>query len=163
MTEEEYLSFYRFSGQHHAEELVREERLFPEEAKREAERELSEMLPDGLDTADNYLMVIENSADGRRVGFIWFLFEIYQGKKQSFICDLMIEETERRKGYAAAALNEAERTAETNGCAESVLFVSNANIPARMLYSKCGYVFLRNTGHGMYLVKKLKGEENENV
>ena len=75
---------------------------------------------------------------GESVGFIWTLQEEFQGKKQSFLCDLAIWESQRRKGYATAALQMAETAAAKAGCCESVLFVRDTNVAARALYEKSG-------------------------
>ena len=155
MTQPEYDAFYEYSRNRHADELIRELGLSYEESLRAAQEELRGMLPDGRDTRDNYLMVIEAAPDGRFVGFIWFLYEMTDGIRQVFVCDLVLRESERNKGYASAALAEMEWFAIAGGCAESVLFVADDNLPARKLYDKCGYSFLKSAGYGKYLKKAL--------
>lgn len=54
-------------------------------------------------------MVIEDITSGNSVGFIWFLFEVTDGIKHTFISDFVIKEGERRKGYATATLMEMEQ------------------------------------------------------
>ncbi len=156
MTAREYGDFLTYSKIHHADELMKEINLTADEALQETEKELKEMLPDGLDTKDNHLMVIEEMADQRIVGFIWYLSEWTGGVKQVFLCDFVIYEPERRKGYATAALGEMEKHAKTHGCEESVLFVANDNAAARNLYAKCGYVFLKKDDYGNFLKKQLR-------
>lgn len=155
MTAQEYNDFYEYSKIHHADELMKELHLSFDEAIQETENELKEMLPDGQDTKDNFLMVIEDAADHRTVGFIWYLFELTDNVKQAFLCDFVIYEPERRKGYAAAALSGMEQRAKKHGCQKSVLFVADDNSVARNLYAKCGYVFLKKGDCGSYLKKKL--------
>ena len=155
MTAKEYEDFYEYSKIHHADELIEEINLTADEAMAETEKELQEMLPDGLETKDNCLMTIEDAADHRTVGFIWYLFEMTDWVRQIFLCDFVIQEQERRKGYASAALYEMERQAKTHGCQESVLFVANDNLPARNLYARCVYDFLKDSDYGKFLKKKL--------
>ena len=155
MTAKEYEDFYEYSIIHHADELMEEINLTADEAMAETEKELQEMLPDGLETKDNCLMTIEDAADHRTVGFIWYLSERTDGVKQAFLCDFVIYHQERRKGYATAALREMEKLARRRGCTESVLFVSHVNLPARNLYAGCGYVFLKKGDYGEFLKKKL--------
>lgn len=155
MTAAEYNDFFEYSRKHHADELMRELRMSPEEAMAETEKELQEMLTDGRNTKDHYFMVIENAADGRNVGSVWFLSEQTDGVRQVFLCDFVIWEQERRKGCATAALQETETYAKSNGWQECVLFVANDNTAARHLYAKCGYRFLKNGDYGMFLMKKL--------
>lgn len=155
MTSEEFQFFRRWSIAHQAEELAEERHMPQEQAAKEAACELAQMLPDGLNTACNHLMAIEETDLGENVGFLWILHEEYEGRKQSFLCDFAIWEHHRRKGYAAAALQLAEGLAAEAGCEESVLFVADRNIAAETLYRKCGYRFLRQADCGKYMIKQL--------
>ena len=155
MTEKEFEAFLCYSAANQAEELAREKRLPPALAVREAEAELREMLPDRLSTKGHCLTVIENAADHRQVGYLWYLSEQNGSVRQLFLCDFAIYEPERRKGYAFATLQALEEHAEDEGCDEIVLFVSNENEPARKLYQKFGFVYLRDFDHGTYLKKKI--------
>lgn len=153
MTLQEYNTFYNYSINNHANELMKEINISLDVALCQTEAEVKEMLPDGLDTKDNSLMVVEDISDSRNIGFIWYLYELTDDIPQVFLSDFVIKEQERQKGYATAALNEMEKTAITCGCKESVLFVAKENIPAQKLYAKCGYAFLRNMGDGMFMKK----------
>lgn len=156
MTDREYEGFCRWSMEQQAQELMEECHLSRDEALREAAEELSQMLPDGLHTKDNFLMTILEADSGENVGFLWTIREETAGRKQSFLCDFAIWEAYRRKGYAFAALRLAEAQAAAAGCKESVLFVADRNVPARALYEKCGYRFLRQQGSGCYMIKQLQ-------
>lgn len=136
-------------------ELLEETHMSQEEAVKETKEELAEMLPDGENTESNYLMTIEEKDSKELVGFIWTIHEETEGKKQSFLCDFVIYESKRRKGYATAALNEMEKNAIEAGCQESVLFVADNNYAARELYIKCGYQFHRQMDYGKYMIKPL--------
>ena len=153
MTDEEFEIFYHWSVEHHAKELMEEAHLSWEEAIQETMKEVSEMLPDGLNTENNDLMTIE--AEGESAGFIWTVLEETDGRKQSFVCDFAIWASKRRKGYGAVALCLAEKNAGEAGCRESVLFVADKNDAARALYEKCGYQVLRQAGYGRYMTKQL--------
>ena len=84
-------------------ELIEEADMTEEEAEKETMEELAGMLPDGLDTEDNYLMTIRRKTDDAQVGFIWTLHEYNDDVKQSFLCDFEIYEKYRRNGYATEA------------------------------------------------------------
>ena len=155
MTSEEFEMFYSWSVDHHAKELMEECRLTYEAAIMETKAEVAQMLPDGLDTAHNYLMTIENTDDREILGFIWTLHEMTEGKKQSFLCDFVILEAKRRQGYAAAALALMEKDAIATGCQESVLFVADNNLAASTLYKKSGYQVLRKKDYGQFMRKQL--------
>ncbi len=154
MSKQEYEAFYRWSVEDHARELMEEKRIAQEVAIKEAIKELAGMLPDGLHTENNFLRSIINGDE--IVGFIWTLHEEMNGKKQCFLCDFVIWEEYRRKGYAAQALRLMEREAIHAGCQECVLYVADRNLAARALYEKCGYKLLRQAGSGKYMIKELK-------
>lgn len=155
MTGEEYETFCQWSVEQHVKELLEEAHVSQEEAVKAAEKEVAEMLPDGVNTECNYLMTIEEKDSCETVGFIWTLHEETEGKKQSFMCDFVIYESKRRKGYGTAALAAMEKNAAEAGCQESVLFVADNNDAASALYKKCGYQFLRQLDYGKYMIKQL--------
>lgn len=154
MTQQAYDAFYRWSVKQHTAELMEQKCLPCKEASKEASKELAGMLPDGLNTGNNFLMSIVNGDE--MIGFIWTLHEGTGGKKQSFLCDFAIWEEYRRKGYGAQALRLMEKQAADADCVESVLFVSDQNLAARALYEKSGYRVLRQAGYGKYMIKELK-------
>ena len=155
MTAEEFEAFFRWSVEQNVQELMEQLHLSEEEATRETLRELEQMLPDGLRTPHNHLMTVLD-AGGESAGFIWMLYEEFEGRKQCFICDFAVWEPKRRKGYAAAALQLAEQHAAKAGCEECVLFVRDDNTPARSLYEKCGYRVLRQKDYGKFMIKKIE-------
>ena len=155
MTEQEFKSFCQWSVEQQAKELMEERGLTWEEAVKETEEEIAQMLPNGPDTAHNDLMTIAEVSGGESVGAIWMLREETLGRKQSFLCDFVIWDTNRRKGYATAALALTEKKAAEAGCQESVLFVADRNAAAQALYEKCGYRVLRPSGYGKYMIKQL--------
>ena len=155
MTDAEFQAFCAYSIQDHARELMQQNQLAHETAVAEAQKELAEMLPDGIHTERHFLMTIEDAQSNMPVGFLWTIHEETDGKKQSFLCDFVIHAEHRRKGYATDALQVMEQTAREVGCQESVLFVANGNTAANALYEKCGYQFLRHMDDGKYLIKQL--------
>jgi predicted acetyltransferase len=153
MTIAEYDIFYEWSIKNHIRELIKENNISEEDALSQTKQELREMLPSGLFTDSNFLMTIKDSSSEKNVGFIWYLFEVVNEVQQCFLCDFMINESERRKGYATESILLMEKNAIQSGCKESVLFVGNENDVAHKLYTNCGYFFLRNLDDGKYLKK----------
>ena len=155
MTEDEYVVFRGNSITDYAGDLMKEGR--PEEqAREEAQEEFESMLPRGRETEDQFLMMIDDAESGKNVGWIWYMYELNEeGSKQVFLNDFLIEEAERRKGYAAAALAEMERRAAADGCRESVLYVWEHNQPGISLYLKCGYTVCSRQDDGQYMKKTL--------
>ncbi|MBO4297670.1 MAG: GNAT family N-acetyltransferase [Clostridia bacterium] len=116
------------------------ENLDRETALKNAGREFGEMLTDGPDTEDHFVMAIWDAQSGKEVGWIWYCYETDEDDMQQvFLCDFLIFEDDRRKGYASAALAEMERRAKADGCAAAALFAWDHNGPGAALYRKCGY------------------------
>lgn len=122
------------------------------------------MLPNGLETKDNILRIIVDVCEQKAVGIIWYLLEWTGNVKQVFVNDFVINDEERRRGYASAALTEMEQDAWRNECVESIIYVWKHNLPGFNLYTKCGYVTFRELDDGMYMngikhsEKKEKGD-----
>ena len=155
MSNAEFERFYQWSIKHHANELMEELHITKEEAAKEAMAEIADMLPDGIDTPNNYLMTIIHTDSKESLGFIWTLHEEFDGHKQCFICDFAIWKSERQKGYATAALDLTEKNAAKASCRECILFVRDDNRAAIALYEKCGYTVLRQHGYGKFMAKRL--------
>ena len=154
MTPQAFDAFYQWSKDNYIKDLMQQKNLTPEEAARVAAQELAMMLPQGLQTENQQMMSI---MDGDQVaGYIWTLYELTEGKKQCFLCDLAVWEKYRRRGYAAQALRLMEAQAAKDGCLESVLFVADSNYAARKLYEKAGYRELRQSNCGNYMIKELR-------
>lgn len=155
MNDEEYNSYMEESTRIHIEELMEWEKMSYEQAKEAAIKELEEMLPDGLQTKDNFLMNIVDEVNKETVGFIWFLHELCEEKKQSFVCDFEIYEKFRRNGLGKATMEALEEFARKHDCEESVLWVEGKNTIAIRLYEQGGYEKTRDMGNGFYMIKKL--------
>ena len=155
MNETEFAAFAQKSIADYAKDLILSEGLPAEEASEKAREEFFAMLPQGADTPDQFPMTVLVRESAAAAGFLWYLREETDGKKQVFLCDLQISEEYRRKGYAQGALHEMEAAAKKDGCAESVLYVRRDNLPAFALYRKCGYRPFREGKNGTYFKKAL--------
>ena len=155
MTEDEFSYVHQWSVEQYTKELMDELQMSEEEAIKKTMEEVSEMLPDGLNTSNNYLMSIIEAESEEMIGFIWTLHEMTDGRKQCFICDFAVWESKQQKGYGKRALDLTEQKAVEAGCQECVLFVNDHNHRAIKLYDKCGYEVLRQEKIGKYMMKQL--------
>lgn len=155
MSSTEFEAFKKESVAEYAEDLVTSQKLSMEQAMKQSEAEFIEMLPDGIETSNQCLRIIEDSECEKQVGFIWFLYEVTEGVNQIFLNDLKIYEKERRKGYGSAALLEMERIGKEAGCSESVLYVWEHNPNGRALYIKAGYTYFKDADEGIYMKKMI--------
>ena len=155
MTGEDFLRFREYSITDFAEDLIVARMLSVKEALEQAEESFEELLPDGMDTENQFLMTISDGQSGTEVGWIWFSFDETENVKRVWLTDFLIFENERRKGYATDALAEMERVAKENGCVESFLSVWDHNPAGRGLYEKCGYRISSNSISRAILKKSL--------
>lgn len=156
MNGQEFDEYREYSTNDYVNDLMKGKKLSFEEALKQSKKEFLHMLPEGTDTKDNFVMMIEDADIGKIVGIIWYLHEVFEGVKQVFLCDFLIYEEERIKGYATAALVEMEKNALVDGCAQSALFVWKHNPPGINLYTKCGYVTIREGDAGMFMRKEIR-------
>lgn len=155
MNLQEFESFCEYSINDYIKDLMKEQEITLEEALNQAQKEFTDMLPEGINTTDNSLMMIENVYTEKAVGIIWYLYEIIEGKKQVFLNDFIIYENHRRKGYATAALDKMVYNAKQDGCTQSIIYVWKHNLPGINLYTKCGYTTFRELDDGMYMKKEI--------
>ena len=158
MNEDEFRRFSDEDTKGYAEELIGGIGLDPETALIEARKEFWSMLPNGLQTKDQFVNFIEDADNGETVGLIWFGYEEHDGERQVFLAEFEIYEAYRRKGYATAALQEMERIAKADGCTMSTLYVWDHNPIGSSLYTKCGYVAVSKVDGGSYMKKRLYDE-----
>lgn len=156
MTREEFDGFYQWSIENSVKLNMERSGMSRKDAVEATEKEISEMLPDGMYTDNNHFMMIEEADGGDDVGYIWTLHEETDGKRQSFLCDFVIFEEKRRMGFATEALDAMEKQAIGADCEESVLFVEAYNHAAEALYEKCGYESFRHSDDGKYMKKQLR-------
>ncbi|MBQ4448513.1 MAG: GNAT family N-acetyltransferase [Clostridia bacterium] len=156
MTEDEFRAFKKFSVVDYASDLMKGRDMNPEQALMEAEEEFDADLPDGLDTEYSFMMNIEDENENR-VGWIYFKYYAREDDDQCYVFleDLLIFESERRKGFASAAIHEMNILAKQDGCSSSVLFVWDHNPEGMSLYEKCGYAPYYRAEGGTYMVKEL--------
>ena len=156
ISEAEYPQFREYSVSEYANDLMNGENLDPETALKNSVRDFSNMLTDGPDTEDHFVMVIKDAQRGKEVGWMWYCYETDEDDQpQVFLCDFLIFENERRKGYASAALAEMERRAKAAGCVCAALFVWDHNPAGAALYRKCGYAPAEREVGGVTMKKPL--------
>jgi RimJ/RimL family protein N-acetyltransferase len=136
----EFKAYSEIAGKQYAEEKVKSGNWEKENAPALAEREFKALLPNGIETKDNYLYSILEEKSNEKVGFIWIASNVpHSLKNDLFIYDFEIFESFRRKGYAIAALKLLEEKARELGKNRISLHVFGQNQAARKLYQKSGF------------------------
>jgi len=104
-----------------------------------SEKEFERLLPDGVNTKNNYLFDIIENKQEQNVGFVWVKIERHLNTTSAFIYDIEIAEAHRQQGYAKAALSGIEKVVTDLGATSLGLHVFNNNAAAMALYNSIGY------------------------
>ncbi len=150
MSEADYDAYLQDAIPHYAAEHVRAGNWHPSEALQKAEKEIRQLLPDGVITKDQHLLSIVDEALGATVGLLWFAVYDAAAHPRAFVYDLRIDEPYRRRGYGSQALLALQEKARELGLDTISLHVFAHNQAARALYDKVGYEVT-----GTYMAKKV--------
>ena len=139
MSEEEFGHWRMAHTKDYAEEKVTSGAWSPEEAPRLAEETYTQLLPQGLQTPDQFLYTAIDDGTGRKVGHIWFTKMTHGGQTFAFIYDIIIFEEYRRQGYGEQTMLAIEDKVREQGLNSIALHVFGHNHAAAALYQKIGY------------------------
>ena len=99
----------------------------------------AKLLPRGVETPDQHLLVIESPAEANPIGVLWVAIDRTSSPPSGFIYDVFMEEPFRGHGYGEQAMLALEKKARELGLSELALHVFASNEPAKALYAKLGY------------------------
>lgn len=143
MRRETFEPFLELAIEAYASDSVAVGRWHREEAVGLARAETNSLLPDGIDTKGHFLFELIPAEVQTSVGYLWFA-TLHTGMRPvAHVYVLHVLEGYRRRGYARAALLEAEGLARQSGHACVTLNVFANNAGARALYESLGYDTLR--------------------
>jgi GNAT superfamily N-acetyltransferase len=106
-------------------------------AQAKADKDLPQLLPDGLATPDHYMYAVED--EGRFAGYLWLCDRDGELGHSLFVYAVEINEEFRGRGLGRAAMVFAENEARRLGIAKVALNVFGGNAVARGLYLSLGY------------------------
>lgn len=148
MTETQYQSYLDTAVEDYAQAHLKSGDCAPEDALRLAQEDYQKLLPDGLQSKNNFLFSIHDDAlgDNETIGMVWFAVKAKRVVRSAFIYDLNIREDLRGRGYGRKVMERVEEQAQEMGIDTVGLHVFGYNHAARTLYEKMGYQI---TGIGM--------------
>lgn len=135
MEQEDFEPYLERDIQEYAEEHVRNGNWKTEEALERSRKEHERLLPDGLQSKDQYLFSILDNISGQKLGVLW----VNIANKQAFIYDFRIDEAQRGKGYGKQALMALDEKLKSMNVESVGLHVFGNNTTAQELYKKMGY------------------------
>jgi ribosomal protein S18 acetylase RimI-like enzyme len=121
----------------YAQDILGTGRVSAENAHAEAQRQIDELLPEGVDTPGTLLLVAEDA--GRPVGWIWLSLPGGNHQDTAWVYDIEVDQDERGKGYGRAIMRAAETELFARGIPRLALNVFAYNTPARRLYESLGF------------------------
>lgn len=139
MTEEELMSFLDYMINDYAAEKVRAGNWPADKALELSKAEFDQLLPNGVQSPNQYLFSIFDEAKGQNVGAIWFAVRGEGSQKSAWIYNLLVHEQFRRQGYATQAMLALEDEVKKLGLDNIGLHVFGHNQSAYALYQNIGY------------------------
>ena len=145
MTEGEFATYMVNAVRDYADSHIRAGDVLPEDALMRAQKDYEELLPDGLNSTNQYLFTVIHDALGA-IGMIWYQLRERQTGKSAYLFDIAIREDLRGQGYGRQTMELTESMLNELGVQRIGLNVFEYNVAARALYEKMGYQI---TGMGM--------------
>jgi ribosomal protein S18 acetylase RimI-like enzyme len=146
MQQEDFEPYIERDIREYAEGHVKNGNWSAEEALERSRKEHQQLLPDGLETKDQYLFSIIDASD-HKLGILWVNIE----NGRAFIYDFRIDEAQRGKGYGKGALMALDEKLKSMNVESVGLHVFGDNVTAQELYKKMGYQIT-----GIHMKKVLK-------
>ncbi|WP_176047689.1 GNAT family N-acetyltransferase [Burkholderia sp. BCC1644] len=145
MTAGEFHAYRTRAIDGYARDLVSSGQNAVEDAADRARACFDMLLPDGLLTAGQTLVMLIDGASGDAVGDLWYAIVPEGPNHTLFIYDLDIVPSRRRQGWATRTLDALDAEARRYGVTEIGLSVFNHNTAARALYRACGFAPITTT------------------
>jgi len=138
MTPEELTAYLDWVVDDYAAELERNRKATGDAAMAASRASFDGLLPDGVETERQTLLIAEDEGDGRRVGLLWF-GPSTDDASTAWIYDITVDADRRGQGWGRAMMRAFEREARARGYARAGLNVYADNDIARRLYESLGY------------------------
>jgi GNAT superfamily N-acetyltransferase len=106
-------------------------------AEAKSERDHAALLPEGVESKDQLLFVIEDG--GEPAGYLWLADRAGDFGRQLFVYGVQVVEGRRGRGLGRAAMEFTEDEARRRGITKVSLNVFGGNDVARSLYLSLGY------------------------
>lgn len=151
LSDDEFDKFLKKSVLKYSEDLIKSGMCSKEIAFNDSKKQFDELLPQGNNTMDNFIYIVVNN-ENEEVGHIWY--KKYQ-EKVGFICDFLILEKFRKKGYGKDTLLLLENDAKGKGFKKIFFHVFKFNENAIALYKNLEYKILKEESKGLYMEKDI--------
>ena len=138
MTSEEFTEYLDWVVDDYARELERNGKATGDAALAASRASFDGLLPDGVATEGQTLLIAEDEEGARRVGLLWF-GPSTDDASMAWIYDITVDEDRRGEGWGRAIMRAFEGEARSRGYARAGMNVYADNQVARGLYESLGY------------------------
>lgn len=137
----DFADFFEFACQDYARQNIASGRWPAADALQRARDETTRLLPQGLQTPDQFFfdMRTSSAADSTKFGLIWLAIIEQAGLRAAYIYNIYVKEEHRRQGHARRALLALDEVVSNMGLSQIGLHVFANNQQAQALYASLGY------------------------
>lgn len=123
----------------YAQEKIISGNWMADEALEKSRAEFMSLLPDGLQTKDQFVYSVLDEDTNLSIGVLWVQVKMGEFHRKAFICDFVIQPEFRGNGFGKQALQALDKKLKEMGVASVSLHVFAHNTNAIALYEKAGY------------------------
>ena len=123
----------------YAQEKIISGNWMADEALEKSRAEFMSLLPDGLQTKDQFVYSVLDEDTNLSIGVLWVQVKMGEFHRKAFICDFVIQPEFRGNGFGKQALQALDKKLKEMGVTSVSLHVFAHNTNAIALYEKAGY------------------------
>lgn len=146
MLQSEFEPYLERGIHEYAADHVRNGNWTAEESLEKSRKQFQELLPEGVNSKDQFLYSIIDEATNNKMGLLW----VQVKGQNAFIYDFLIDEAFRGKGFGKQALTAMDEELKSMNVKSVGLHVFGDNVNAQELYKKMGFEVT-----GMHMKKRL--------
>ena len=147
MQQEDFEPYLERGIRDYANDHVRNGNWTVEESLERSKKEFELLLPDGVNSREQFLYSIVDEKDANKIGWLW----VQVKDQKAFIYNFVIDEAVRGQGYGKQALVALDEKLKSMDIQSVGLHVFGDNVSAQELYKKMGYQIT-----GIHMKKILK-------
>ena len=139
MAQEDFEAYCERSIREYAAEHVRTGNWKESESLEKARAEFKKLLPNGLQSKDEFIYSIVDESTGQKMGILWVEIKMDETPRRAFGYDFMLYEEFRGKGFGKQALMALDEIMKSKDVESMGLHVFGHNTNAFELYKKMGF------------------------
>jgi RimJ/RimL family protein N-acetyltransferase len=139
MAQEDYEAYLERSVREYAEDHVRNGNWPAEGSLEKSRAEFQSLLPDGLQSKNEFVFTILNESTNQKIGILWVEVKMDVSPRRAFGYDFRINEEFRGKGFGKQALAALDEKLKSMQVESMGLHVFGDNLTAQALYKKMGF------------------------